>query len=211
MDIKKLPIYSLVIDPKDDTGVDFVALVDKPAIEKNWMAFGKEEVSLKFVTASQERRIVTGALMIPDLPIYRKDTQLGEYYVFFTKETIWQIVQKYFKNGFTSNVNMMHDGGMVAKDVFMVESFQVDSSRGIKSPECLGNLPEGTWVGTFKVDNDEIWNEYIKTGVFNGFSVEGIFQHKYLVDKSEDQTKAIAQKILNLRAQIKNLKNLMHK
>lgn len=209
MEKKTLPIYALVIDPKDDSGVDFVALVDNPAIEKGWMAFS-EQKDQKFITTNQERRIVTGALMIPDLPIYRKDEQLGEYYVFFSKDTIWQIIQKYFKNGFTSNVNMMHDSNMIAKGVYMVESFQIDKTRGINSPECLGNLPQGTWVGTFKVDNEEIWNEYVKTGVFRGFSVEGIFQHKYLVDKSQEQTEALANRILNMREQLKKMKNFMY-
>lgn len=202
---RKLPIYALVIDPKDESGVDFVAMVDSPAIQKGWMAFN-EGIKQDFVTTSPEMRIVTGPLMIPDLPIYRSDNALGEYYVFFTKEVIWNIIQKYFKNGYTSNVNLMHDSSLIADGVFMVESFMVDSKRGIKAPDGFGNMPDGTWFGTFKVNNDELWNDYIKTGVFKGFSVEGIFQHKYLVEKPEDQIEAISSRILTLRAELKKLK-----
>ena len=35
----ELPVYKLVIDESDELGVEYIALVDKPAIEKNWFAF----------------------------------------------------------------------------------------------------------------------------------------------------------------------------
>ena len=33
-------------------------------------------------------------------------------------------------------------------------------------------------VGAVKVDNDEVWNEYVKTGKVKGFSIEGYFADK---------------------------------
>jgi hypothetical protein len=40
------------------------------------------------------------------------------------------------------------------------------------------NLPVGTWVGSIKVENEEVWNDYIKTGIVKGFSIEGYFADK---------------------------------
>lgn len=202
---RKLPIYALIIDEADESGVDFVALVDKPAIAKNWMAFDDLKSKYEFKITNQDKRIITGALMIPDLPIYRRD-EMGEYYVFFSAETIMQIVEKYFRKGNTNNVNMMHNDNMVANGVYMFESFVADKSRGIQCPVAFEGMPDGTWFGSFKVDNNEIWNDYIKNGIFKGFSVEGIFQHKYVVDKQEDQIKSLSQKILSLREKLNAMK-----
>lgn len=202
---KKLPLYALVIDDKDESGVDFIAMVDKPAIEKNWMAFQNQKMD--FVITNQDRRIITGPLMIPNLPIYRRD-EIGEYNVFFTAETINQICQKYFKNGYTSNVNMMHDPNQITKGIYMFESFIADKSRGVLCPTAYSGLPDGTWFGSFKVDNQDVWDSFVKTGVFKGFSVEGIFQHKYLVDKSQADTDALAKRILSLRKQLTGIKNI---
>ena len=158
-----LPVYKLVIDDSDELGVDFVALVDKPAIEKNWMAFN-EAKQYNFI-ADKDRRLISGALMAADLPIYRRD-ESGEYYVIFDKEQIEKIAQRYFKSGFIHNVNMMHDAERKVTGVYMVESMIIDKTRGIRTPEGYPTLTEGSWFGTFKVDNDEVWNDFIKTGVF---------------------------------------------
>jgi len=194
-----LPVYKLVIDDNEELGVDFVALVDKPAIEKNWMAFN-ECKEFKFV-ANPDRRLISGALMAAELPIYRRDEQ-GEYYVIFDKEQIEKIAQRYFKSGYTHNVNMMHDAERQVSGVYMVESMIIDKSRGIRTPEGYPTLTEGSWFGTFKVDNDEVWNDFIKTGVFKGFSVEGAFAHRKLTDMPQEQIDAVADRIQNLKKRL---------
>jgi hypothetical protein len=172
----KLPIYQLEIseDLNDDVEVDFVALVDRPAIERNFLKF--KEAKANFVIQSEDRRIVSGALMLADTPIYRND-QNGEYYVTFTKDTIEKIAQKFFKKGYQSNVNLMHDEALAVEGVTMYESFIVDSSRGVMAMKGFENAPEGSWFGSFKVENESVWNK-IKSGEFKGFSVEGIFNYK---------------------------------
>jgi hypothetical protein len=195
-----LPVYKLVIDDSDELGVDFVALVDKPAIEKNWMAF--DEVKQYSFVADKDRRLISGALMAADLPIYRRD-ESGEYYVIFDKEQIEKIAQRYFKSGFIHNVNMMHDAERKVTGVYMVESMIIDKSRGIRTPEGYPTLTEGSWFGTFKVDNDEVWNDFIKTGVFKGFSVEGAFAHRKLTDMPQEQIEGVAQRIQSLKKKIK--------
>ena len=111
--------------------------------------------------------------MIADLPIYRRDEKMGEFMVVFDKQTIEQIVQKFFKRKKTGNVNEMHETPL--EGVYMYESFITDKERGIVPPKGFKKVPDGSWFGSYKVDNDEVWNEFIKTGEFKGFSVEGMF------------------------------------
>lgn len=172
----ELPIYQLEIsdDLNDGAEVDFVALVDRPAIERNFLKF--KEAKTNFAIQSEEKRIVSGALMLADTPIYRNDNN-GEYYVTFTKATIEKIAQKFFKKGYQSNVNLMHDGDKQVDGVTMFESFIVDSERGIQAMKGFEDAPEGSWFGSFKVENEDVWSK-IKNGEFKGFSVEGIFNYK---------------------------------
>lgn len=128
-----------------------------------------------FAIQDEEERIITGALMLADTPIYRNDGN-GEYYVVFSKDTIKKIAQKYFKKGYQNNVNLMHDSGQVMDGVTMFESWIVDEKRGIKPMKGFEDVKEGSWFGSFKVENEEVWN-MIKDGKVKGFSVEGIFNY----------------------------------
>lgn len=168
---KKLPIFYLEVDLTKSEGVNYIALVDEPAIERNFIAFEKQK---QFFKADPTRRIVSGALMIADLPIYRRDDTRGEYYVVFNSDSIMKIVQNFFKMKYINNVNFMHDKPI--EGVYLFESFIIDSSRGLKAPEGFDGITEGSWFGSMKVENDQIWNDFIKTGIFKGFSVEGIFE-----------------------------------
>lgn len=174
--MKELPIYLLEISDNmtDDAEVDFVALVDRPAIERDFLKF--KEARSNFAIQSEERRIVSGALMLADTPIYRNDAN-GEYYVVFKKETIEMIAQKFFKKGYQSNVNLMHDESKSVDGVTMYESFISDTSRGILPMKGFEDAPEGSWFGSFKVENNSVW-EMIQSGEFKGFSVEGVFNYK---------------------------------
>lgn len=183
----KLPIYKLEINENDqDTGVNFVALVDSPAIERNWVAFNKQQ---KFI-ANEEKQIVSGALMVADLPIFRRDETLGEYYAVFTAETIEKIINKFFKQGMIHNVNLMHDSSQQVKGAYMIESFIINRKRGINPPTGFEGITDGSWFGSFKVENQEVW-ERIKEGEFKGFSIEGAFDHLFYVDKEKEQINQI--------------------
>ena len=169
---KTLPIYKLVIKDQDESmGVDFVALVDEPAIQRNFFVFDNK---IRFA-ADKERRIITGALMIADMPIYRRNEKMGEFYVVFDKVQIEKIAQRFMKNGFTDNVNKMHSANDLVDGVYMYESFISDNQRGIRPPVGFEDTPEGTWFGSYKVENEDVWNNFIKSGEFKGFSVEGTF------------------------------------
>jgi Putative phage serine protease XkdF len=140
-----------------------------------------------FAIQDEDERIITGALMLADTPIYRND-QNGEYYVVFTKETIKQIAQKFFAKGYQSNVNLMHDSGQQMEGITMFESWITDAKRGIKAMAGFEDVPDGSWFGSFKVNNDQVW-QMIKEGKVKGFSVEGLFQYKphEFADQKMDQ------------------------
>lgn len=171
----KLPIYKLRVD-KEDSGVDYIALVDHPAIQRNWMAFSEEKQN--FYVENEDQMILSGALMIADLPIFRRSESLGEHYVIFDKETISTIVKRYFKNKFTSNVNLMHEQTAKVDGVYLFESYIINRERGIKPPKGFEGVSDGSWFGSFKVDNKEVWDDFVKTGKLKGFSVEGEFAHE---------------------------------
>jgi len=179
-----MEVYEIVIDDHNESGVDYIALVDEPAIMRNFMAFSKQENKMQFKAADEDKRIILGAAMIPDLKIERHSPERGKFFVFFSPDTIRQIAHKYHRNGFERNVNLMHDPNQTVQDVYFVGGFITDSKMGIKDPEGFDN-PEGTWYVMMKVDNDELWNNFIKTGEFKGFSVEGLFA-QVLVDEADE-------------------------
>lgn len=150
----------------------------------------------KFAIQDEEERIISGALMLADTPIYRNDAN-GEYYVVFTKDTIKKIAQKYFKKGYQNNVNLMHDSGQIKDGVTMFESWIVDEKRGIKPMNGFEDVKDGSWFGSFKVENDEVW-QMIKDDKIKGFSVEGVFNYK--TDTKEEK---MMKDIIDILIQVK--------
>jgi hypothetical protein len=179
-----LPIYKLVIssDMSDDSEVDYIALVDRPAIQKNFLAFNER---LKFEVISEDKQILSGALMLADVPIYRNNEEFGEHYVVFDAETIQQIAEKFFKRGYQSNVNEMHDANKAVQGVTMFESWLVNHEMGKMPIKGFEDAKDGSWFGSYKVDNAEVWAK-VKSGEFQGFSVEGIFGYSDIVKKEDD-------------------------
>ena len=153
----------------------------------------------KFSIENQDQRIVTGALMIADLPIYRRDGE-EEYYVSFSAAEIKKIVQRFFKKGYQSKVNVEHSTPV--DGVYMFESFIIDREKGIMPPKGFEDISNGSWFGSFKVDNEKIWNE-VKAGTFKGFSVEGLFRYEK-TNKVVTQEEQIMQQIFKILSQIEH-------
>jgi hypothetical protein len=162
----ELPVYLMTIDEVDE-GVSYVALVESPAIERPFQAFSKEKMRF---TETGEKRVLTGPLMLADTPIIRRDKTRGEYFVIFQRETIRKMVQKYFKQGNQHNVNAEHSTEL--DGVYMFESYLIDRDRGINPPKGYEDAKNGSWFGSFKVDNDKVWEDREQ---FTGFSIEGYF------------------------------------
>lgn len=151
----------------------------------------RQAEKMSFAIQDEEERIISGPLMLADTPIYRYDSS-GEYYVVFTAETIKKIAQKYFKKGYQSNVNLMHDNGQVVDGVTMFESWIVDEKRGIKPMKGYEDVKDGSWFGSFKVENDDVWT-MVKDGKVRGFSVEGMFNYK-----TQTKEEKMMQDIINI-------------
>jgi len=149
---------------------------------------------LTFAVQDEDQRIVSGPLMIADLPIYRKDEE-GEYYVMFTGEQIKKIVQRFFKKGYQAKVNIEH--GKAAEGVYMFESYIIDKDRGVNPPKGFEDVADGSWFGSFKVENEKLWDQ-VKAGTFKGFSVEGLFRYEKagMILQKEEQIMAQIFKIL---------------
>lgn len=189
----KLPVYDLEIsdDELNKSGVQYVAMVDDPAVQMDWQAFNNQ-AEVKFV-ADSDRRIILGVLMRADYPIFRKDENRGDHYVKFKPSVIERIINKFSKLGYHNNVNLMHQKDAVTEGVYMRGSFQVDKTLGISAPKGM-DVEEGSWIGIYYVENDKIWDE-VKAGTFKGFSVEGFFGYQFSKQirefENEDYDKAL--------------------
>jgi hypothetical protein len=175
-------IYELVIEDENVDEVFAISLVEEPAIESNFVFFDKEKV--QFAALSDEKRLVMGPILIPDKQILRVDGQGKPYHVFFKPETIKRLSEMYLKKKYTDKSTLEHDKKI--NGVTLVESWIKESVTKDKSALYNLNVPVGTWMGTFKIDNDEIWNDYVKTGEVKGFSIEGLFGHNLVSATSEN-------------------------
>ena len=172
----------LLADETDE--VYAISLVEKGAIEKDFVWFGKEDI--KFATADDEQRIVAGPLLIPDKKIIRVDGKGETYFVYFTADTIEKIAQRYMLRNYNAKATLEHSKPI--EDVTLVESWVSKSRTADKASTYGFNLPAGTWYGLMKINNDDIWNNYVKTGVVNAFSIEGSFEHKQVSMTIQDDT-----------------------
>ncbi len=151
-----------------------IALVDEPAIESDWQKFSKQQ---QFKVIDEDRRIVAGYAMIADKEIPRWDEERGKFKVKFTKESIWDIALKFFKNRLTTSTNEMHDSGNFAPGVFVFGSVIIDEAMGDLAPEGFINEADGSWFIKMFVGDDEIW-EKVKSGEYMGFSIECRFKEE---------------------------------
>ena len=169
-----MKIVELVLDEEqEESGIDAISIVESPAIESDFVALKQEEIKLAEI--DKEKKILLGALLIPNKPIYRSGEE-GEYYIFFSKDTIVKASQMYLKNGYQNNSTLEHKEAL--NGLTLVESWIVESETQDKSRKYGLNVPVGTWMGAVKVNNEEIWNEYVKTKKVKGFSIEGYFADK---------------------------------
>lgn len=129
-----------------------------------------------FAIQDEDKHIISGPLMLADKAIYRNNKKFGEHYVTFSAETIKDIAIKFSKKGYQGNVNLMHDQDMQLEGLIMFESFIVDKARGIHPMAGFEDAKDGSWFGSFYVENEQAW-QLIKQGKVKGFSVEGYFEY----------------------------------
>lgn len=163
-----LPLYEAYFRD-DEMLIEAIALVQRPANKREFIALAETEPA-RYAIQDEERHIVTGLIMGVDQIIYRRDTARGEYYVHFGREAIWNMMLGFMHNMAGANVKPTHNGEN-AEGVFMIESYLKDTARGI-APVGYEDMPDGSWFGTWRVENEEIWQS-IKDGTFRGFSIHG--------------------------------------
>lgn len=190
------PIYYLEIE--DGDGLTQVSLVQSPAIELDFHYFSEATEPARFAIESEEQRIITGPAMIAEKPILRRAQDGSTYYVKFSAETIQKAVKLWALQNKYNAVNAEHAnpvGGM-----HLLESFIVDSKRGISAPQAWADAPEGSWFLSYYVEDDAVWNS-IKEGKFKGFSIEG-----YFTDKPADPAQETLEAMRAILAKCDNLK-----
>jgi hypothetical protein len=164
-----LPIYNIKIDDslESNTGIDFISLVDFPAIETNWVAMAQE----KMLYFNKEKQLLAGPILIPNQPIYRASAQIGEYYVRFSKEEIEKMVRKFQSTQKSVNLNYQHQEDSQIKQSVVQEIWLTGKSD--KSKDYGFNLPEGSAFVVSHIGDSKFWNEEVKSGNVKGYSIEG--------------------------------------
>ena len=177
-----MKIVELVIDETDEfNGIEAISVVENPAIEEDFIALKDQQV--KLAELDKEKRILLGPVLIPNKPIYRRNEQ-EEYYIYFSRNTVRKASENFLLKGNQSKSTLEHQFSL--KGLTLVESWIVEDEVHDKSRKYGMEVPLGTWMGAVKVNNDEVWNEYVKTGRVKGFSVEGYFADK--MERPKDKT-----------------------
>ncbi len=167
-----MDIVELFIDETDEvSGIEAISVVENPAIEENFIALKNQE--FKLAEVDKEKRILMGAALIPNKPIYRQNGE-QEYYIYFSQATVRKASELFFINGNQSNSTLEHQ--LELKGLTAVESWIVESEQD-KSRMYDLNVPMGTWMVSMKVNNDDVWKK-VKSGEVKGFSIEGYFADK---------------------------------
>lgn len=171
-------IIELIIDEEAELfGIDAISLVENPAIESDFLALKGEKIVL--AEADSDKRMLIGAALIPDKPIYRA-SEGEEFHVYFSKRTVRRAMELFFKYGNQNNTTLEHEHKLNGLNV--VESWIVESKENDKSSLYNLDVPVGTWMVSVKVENDAIWKDWVRSDKVKGFSIEG-----YFIDKMESQ------------------------
>ena len=174
-------IVELILDEEQEIGIEAISVVENPAIEEDFIALKSQE--FKLAEVDKEKRILMGPLLIPNKPIYRRNGE-DEYYIYFSKDTVLKASQLYLMQGKQNNSTLEHQYEL--KGLSLVESWIVEDKVHDKSVKYNMDLPLGTWVGAVKVNNEKVWQEFVKSGKVKGFSIEGYFADK--MERPKDKT-----------------------
>lgn len=167
-----MEIYELFIEEDSEfSGVEAISIVEEPAIEEDFVALKAHKIEMAEVNA--EKRILMGPALIPNKKIYRRDLTGDEYYIFFSEDTVRKASQLFLSRGNQNNSTLEHEYQL--KGMSVVESWIVEDEKKDKSALYNLNMPKGTWMVSVKVNNEDVWNEFVKTGKVKGFSIEGYF------------------------------------
>jgi hypothetical protein len=194
-----MKIVELLIDEEQElSGIEAISIVDEPAIEENFIALSKQH-EIKLAEVDKEKKILMGAALVPNKNIYRRNGE-DEYYIFFSQDTVRKASELFLMRGNQNKSTLEHQAELYGLSV--VESWIIEDDVHDKSRKYNMDLPIGTWMVSMKVNNDEVWNNYVKTGLVKGFSIEGYFTDKIAMSKineidNEEEAREILLEIAN--------------
>ncbi len=173
---KPFKIQELIIsEDASELAIDAISLVSDPAIEVDFVYFGKEKSNLTFAKVDKEKKMLVSPALIPNKQIYRYDPNLDQdYYVYFSEDTVRKASEMYLKHNNHHKATYEHEERV--SGVLTVESWIKEGEQD-KSKMYGFDLPNGTWFVKMKINNDEMWNK-IKEGELKGISIEGYFVNK---------------------------------
>ena len=179
---KTTKITELVIDEENEAlAIDAISLVTSPALEVDFVFFGKEKNNLTFAKIDEEKRELIAPALIPLKQIYRYDANTdSDYYVYFSKDTVKKAAYSYLKHNNHHKATYQHEQRVAG--VLTVESWIKEGDQD-KSKLYGFDLPDGSWFVKMKIENSDLWDK-IKEGELRGLSIEG-----YFVDKLEKMGK----------------------
>ena len=182
-----MEIIELVIDENEELfGIEAISVVENPAIEEDFIAL-KNQDQIRLAEVSKEKRILMGAALIPDKPIYRKSDD-HEFYIFFSKDTVAKASQMFLQAGNQGQATMEHATEKL-EGMTVVESWIIEDEVHDKSRKYGLDLPIGSWMVSIKCDNDKVWAK-VKENKIKGFSIEGYYADRLSnrpLDKQVDQ------------------------
>jgi len=179
---EELEMIEMGFDEMDEfgSGITAMSIVKSPAIKSKFMKFA-EEKPMRFAEADSEKRLLIGPALVPDLPIFRKKDDGTEYYCYFKEDTVEKLAYAFLKQGRQNNSTIEHE--FAVDGVGMVESWIVTDPENDKSKALGMDVPKGTWMIAMKVQSEEVWDAWVKTGKVEGFSIEAM-----LLDKTPEKT-----------------------
>lgn len=190
-------IIELLIDEEElYSGIEAISIVDRPAIEENFIALSKDH-KVELAEVDKEKRILMGAALVPNKHIYRQNGE-DEYYIYFSEDTVRKASELFLMRGNQNKSTLEHEAELNGLSV--VESWIIEDETHDKSRKYDMELPVGTWMVSMKVNNEEVWNDYVKTGKVKGFSIEGYFTDKVNMGSefvSEEEAQAILEEIFD--------------
>lgn len=184
--MKETKIVELVIeDNNQELAIDAISLVSAPAIEQDFVFFGKEKNNLTFAKVDEEKRMLVSPALIPNKQIFRYDPNTdSDYYVYFSPETVRKASELYLKHNNHHKATYEHQDRV--SGVLTVESW-IKEGDSDKSKMYGFDLPNGTWFVKMKIENDDLWNK-IKDGELKGLSIEGYFTNKFEQMQNQEPT-----------------------
>jgi hypothetical protein len=193
-------IVELLLDEESlQAGIQAISVVESPAIEEDFVALKDEQPKIELKTIDKEKRILMGAALIPNKPIYRRNGE-DEYYIYFSQDTVRKASELFFINGNQNKATLEHQ--MDVQGTSVVESWIIEGEQD-KSRMYGMELPIGTWMVSMKILNDELWEGYVKSGKVKGFSIEGYFVDKVEASKHDPEEVKAEEQLNAIKAIIK--------